>query len=72
MRLTKWAGTALQLAGCVLLAANVPASPWAYPVMAVGSLLWAGIALYTREHALALLNVGFLAVNIFGITRWLL
>ncbi len=72
MRLTKWTGTALQLAGCIVLAMNVEISPYAYPVMAAGSILWTGCAITMRETSLALLNVGFTAINCLGIWRWLL
>jgi hypothetical protein len=68
----KWIGTALQLAGCILLASNIAASPYAYPVMAAGSILWTIAAVRMRETSLALLNLGFTAINLLGIWRWLL
>jgi len=72
MTASKWTGTALQLAGCILLALNIEASPYAFPIMALGSILWTGVALRMHETSLALLNLGFTAINLLGIWRWLL
>lgn len=70
-RRMKWLGTAFQLAGCIILALNVPWSGWAFPLMLYGSLTWLGVAIRTDDDALAGLNLAFTAINALGIWRWL-
>ncbi len=69
---TEWTATFLTLVGASLLALNIPASPWAYPIMLAGAVLWVATAVKTRDLPLALLNCGFLLINSVGIWRWLL
>jgi len=68
----EWGASAATLAGASLLAINVGISPWAYPVMLGGSLLWVASAVKMRDHPLMLMNIGFVLINSIGIWRWLL
>lgn len=67
----KWLGTALQLAGCLIVALHEPWSGYAFPVMLVGSAIWAVIATQNFDWPLVTLNVAFSAINLLGIWRWL-
>lgn len=72
MRALKWLGTAAGIAGAVLLAAKVPASGWGFVLFLVSSASWAIAAWRDREGALLTLQIGFTAINVLGVYRWLL
>lgn len=67
----KWIGTALQVAGCLLLALNVAASPWAFAIMLPGACCWFAVGWMTDDRPMLLLNGTFMAINVIGIVRWL-
>lgn len=71
MKFLRWFGTACGLAGAALIAANVSVSGWGFVIFLGNSVPWAIVGLRRRDHALALLNAGFTAVNILGVVRWL-
>jgi hypothetical protein len=68
----KWPGTALQIAGCALLALRIGPSPFAYPLMTAGAALWLAHGIRTRDWPLSALYVAFEITNLIGIARWLL
>lgn len=71
-RFLRWIGTACGLAGAALVALNIPASGWGFVVFLGQSVPWLFVGLRRGDRALALLNLGFTAVNLLGIWRWLI
>ena len=71
-RKLKWTGTALQIIGAAALALNVAWSGWAFLPMFAGAFIWLTIATAIGDGPLALLNLTFVAINIVGISRWLI
>ena len=68
----KWFGTVTGLVGAAILALNIPISGWGWVLFALSSVSWTAAALMMREWSLAMLQGGFLAVDLVGIWRWLL
>lgn len=68
----KWVGTATGLVGALILALNIPISGWGWALFVVSSFAWtiAGVAM--REPSIALLQFGFLIVDMIGVWRWLI
>jgi hypothetical protein len=66
----EWLGTGLQIIGAIWLALNVATSRMAYPIMLLGSILWALAGIHTGNMALLTLNAVFASINIIGIWRW--
>jgi hypothetical protein len=71
MKVVKWLGTVLQLAGSAIVAIHLSWSGWGFPIMLAGALVWGAIAIRHRDWALATLNLVFSVINIVGIWRWL-
>ena len=67
----KWIGTALQVAGCLLVALKLEASPLGFPIMLVGSAAWFAVGWRTDDRPMLLLNATFMAINLIGVARWL-
>lgn len=65
-------GTACCLAGATLIALNVPTSAWGFVMFLGNSISWLTVALVRRDGPLAVLNLGYTAINLIGIWRWLL
>lgn len=72
IRPLKWFGTACALAGAGLVAANIPLSGWGFVLFLASSLSWLIASAVTRDGAQAAMQLGFTAVNLLGIWRWLL
>jgi hypothetical protein len=68
----EWCGTTLQAAGAVMLASNTIVSPWAYPVMLPGALLWCYAAARQRAMAALALHGVFTVINLVGLWRWVM
>lgn len=60
-----WTGTISSIIGSFLVAFQTYA--WGYLFFVVGSVLWLGIGILTKDKALAILNAFFLTANIVGI-----
>lgn len=71
MRRLEWTGTALQVAGAIMLARNTAASSWAYPVMLPGALLWCFAGWRQRAMPTVTLHGVFATINVIGLMRWL-
>lgn len=71
MNLLEWIAALLQSTGAFLLALNIDASPWAYPVMLTDSLLWLPIAFRRDDRALGFTMTVFAMINLVGVYRWL-
>jgi hypothetical protein len=68
----KWFGTVTGIVGAAILALNIPISGWGWVLFALSSVCWTAAGLIMREWSLALLQGGFLAVDLVGIWRWLI
>lgn len=68
----KWFGTLTGLAGAAILALNIPISGWGWVLFALSSVSWTAAGLAMRDWSLALLQGGFLIVDLVGIWRWLI
>lgn len=67
-----WLGTALSIAGALLMSLNIPQSGLAYALFLPGSfclLLWARLT--GHKHQI-LLNSVFVSINLLGVARWIL
>tara|TARA_B110000046_G_C12667517_1_gene263193 strand:+ start:271 stop:501 length:231 start_codon:yes stop_codon:yes gene_type:complete len=70
LMIARWSGTFIGIAGALLVASNVEASKYGFPLFLVASALW-GIAAYcTKDYALLLLQVVFFSIDSYGIYRW--
>ena len=67
----KWTATACALIGATLVALNLPISGWGFVLFLGSSLGWLSAALITGDRAQAAMQMGFTAVNVLGIVRWL-
>lgn len=68
--IARWSGTFMGIAGALLVASNVEASKYGFPLFLVASALW-GIAAYcTKDNALLLLQIVFFSIDSYGIYRW--
>lgn len=70
--LIEWLGAVGALAGTLVVALNLPWSGWGFVVMLVFSGVLLGAAVAARRWPYAALFVGYEAVNVLGIYRWLL
>lgn len=68
----KWFGTVTGIVGAGILALNIPISGWGWVLFALSSVSWTAAGLMMREWSLALLQGGFLVVDLVGIWRWLI
>lgn len=71
MKAIEWSGTGLQAAGAIMLASNTALSPWAYPVMLPGALLWCYVAVRQDARPVLALHGVFAVINVVGLWRWL-
>jgi hypothetical protein len=67
----EWVGSALQIAGALLVALNLPISGLAFPVMLTGSCIWLIVSYLERRWSLLWMQATFAGINILGILRWL-
>lgn len=67
----EWTGTALQVAGALLLALHIPSSGIAFPIMLAGSSIWMVVAYLEYRWSLFWMQVVFVGINVLGIVRWL-
>lgn len=70
LRVLKWCGTALQIAGASVMAFRLALPAEAYVVMLVGSVAWLIAGVRMREWSIVLLYVAFTALNIGGLIQW--
>ena len=68
----KWFGTVTGLVGAAILALNIPISGWGWVLFALSSVSWTTAGLTMRDWSLALLQGGFLIVDLVGVWRWLI
>jgi hypothetical protein len=71
VRIAEWIGTALQVAGALWLALNLPSSGLAFPVMLAGAGIWMVVAYIEKRWSLFWMQIVFVAINLLGIVRWL-
>lgn len=71
-KLLEWVGTLFGIAGAILIAANIPLSPYGWVGFAVSSIALAGFALRIRARGLLMLQVCFMCTNALGLWRWLI
>jgi hypothetical protein len=71
--LLKWAATAFTLLGAGMTAADLGRliTGWGFAALATGSACWLGAAQLEQETQLGLTNLVLLAVNLWGVWRWL-
>jgi hypothetical protein len=67
----RWFANAVTVVGTSLLAFHIGASPWAYPFMLLGSVIWLWWGWKKRDWPLAALQGFFTLINIIGTVRWL-
>lgn len=67
----EWAGSLLGLLGAFLLATNSPISGFGFVAFLVSNVCWIGCAVHRKVGALLVMQLGFMATSILGITRWL-
>lgn len=68
----KWFGTVTGLVGALILALNIPISGWGWVLFCVSSFAWTVAGTVMREPSIALLQAGFLVVDLIGVWRWLI
>lgn len=65
-----WASVMLLLIGATLLALNIPASKWAFPILATARL-WLSFLMYKRkDYPLFIMSFFYVIVDVIGIIRW--
>jgi nicotinamide mononucleotide transporter len=62
-----WIATSLSILGLVF---NAKKSAWCWPIWLLGSVLWLTYACTTKQASLALLQIVFVAANIYGWSCW--
>lgn len=69
----KWAATAFTLLGAGVTASDLGrrATGWGFAALAAGSACWLAAAQLEQETQLGLTNLVLLALNLFGVWRWL-
>lgn len=70
----KWAATAFTLLGAGMTASDMGRrfTGWGFAALATGSACWLASAQLEQESQLGLTNLVLLALNLFGVWRWLL
>ena len=68
-----WIAPAATMIGAIMTAANLGArvTGWGFVVFTVGALAWMAVALATGQQNLLVSNAFLLAIDLFGIWRWL-
>jgi len=72
MTALKWTGTSTGIVGAIWVALNIATSGWGFVLFAISAACWTIAGWMMREPSLALLQLGFFAVDILGIYRWLI
>ena len=72
MSALKWIGTALGVAGALVVALNLPFSGWGFVAFLVSSVSWTIAGIMMKEPSLIVLQGAFVAINLIGIYRWLI
>ncbi len=69
----KWAATAFTLLGAGMTAADLGRRPtgWGFAALGAGSACWLAAAQLEQETQIGLTNLVLLALNLFGVWRWL-
>ena len=69
----KWLATGFTLLGAGTTAADLGRrlTGWGFAALAVGSACWLAAAQLEQESQLGLTNLVLLALNLFGVWRWL-
>ncbi len=70
MVVARWSGTFFGIAAAILLAANIEASKYGFPLFLIASILWGIVAYSIKDYALLLLQVVFIVINTYGIYKW--
>lgn len=68
----EWIAAAFGVLGTVLLARKGPRAGFGFVLYLVSNAAWISFAIATRDHAMLVQNLAFLASSIFGIWTWLL
>ncbi len=71
MELIGWIGTYAGPLGAVLLALNIPISPWGYVLFIISSLAMAGYGLWIADEKVVTQQVLFSVINAVGLCNWL-
>jgi hypothetical protein len=71
--LFKWAATVFTLVGAGMTAADLGRrfTGWGFAALAAGSACWLASAQLEQETQLGLTNLALMALNLFGVWRWL-
>ena len=69
----KWAATAFTLVGAGMTAADLGRrlTGWGFGALGAGSACWLAAAQLEQETQIGLTNLVLLALNLFGVWRWL-
>lgn len=67
----KWFASVTGFIGAMMLALNIDISKYAYLVFLSSSTVWMYAGYIMKEYSLVFVNVGFTAVNLIGVYRWL-
>ena len=62
-----WTG----IAGAVLLAANVPLSPWGFVLFLISSVIWERVSVAMDSPHAAMMYRVYAVINLVGVMRWL-
>lgn len=65
-----WASVILLMVGATLLALNIPATKWAFPVLCVGRGWLSYLMYHRRDWPLFTSNFSFFLIDMVGIFRW--
>ena len=68
----KWFGTVTGIVGALLVAAHVPLSGYAYPLLVASSVSWGIAGAIMRVPSIWVLNAVWTVINCFGVWRWLI
>ena len=68
-----WIASAATMIAAMMTAANLGTrvTGWGFVVFTVGSIAWATVGMLTGQTSLLITNAFLLAVNLFGVWRWL-
>lgn len=72
VNIVKWIGTALGIAGAIIVASNTMVSGYGYILFLFSSFAWIHAGVVTKDWPLLFLNLTFGIINVIGIFRWLI
>jgi hypothetical protein len=72
LKIMEWSGAMIAVIAAIMLALNIPISPWAFVLYFISSIILALWGWYSGAYAIALQNVIFIGINTLGIYRWLI